>query len=89
MTKLTKDEILKLRFRQLEHVARQLDARETRVRSANVREKWLQRQTNANYRQEFDRIRGELSRTTVGPVPPERLRQRAAYLHGLFSRSNV
>ena len=80
---------MNMRFRQLEHVARQLDARETKVRSAKLRRDWLGRQTNVNYRQEFDRIRGELSRSAIGPVDRERLGNREQYLRDLFSRGNV
>ena len=44
-------------LKQVEHAARQWEARETRFLNANLRRQWLERQTNANYRNEFDRIR--------------------------------
>ena len=89
MHKISKHDIMNMRFRQLEHVARQLDARETKVRSAKLRRDWLRRQNHANYRQELDRIRGELSRSNVGPVTREKLEKREQYLRDLFSRGNV
>ena len=59
------NEIIKMRLRQVDHVSRQIDARESRTRHAKTRKEWLQRQNRANYRNELDRVRGELSRTTV------------------------
>ena len=82
-------DIMKMRFRQLEHVARQMDARDIRVRHANTRRQWLQRQNNSAYRQEYDRIRGELSRNVVGEHDKRRLEAREAQLAKLFSHGNV
>ena len=89
MHKISKHDVMNMRFRQLEHIARQLDARETKVRSAKLRKDWLQRQTNASYRQEFDRIRGELSRSNVGTVDRKRLEKREEFLRYFFLRGNV
>ena len=70
----------------MEYLARQLDARETKVRSINLRRKWLERQQNANYRNEYDRIRGDLSRmnTVVPDQTVHRLQNRANSI--IFSR---
>jgi hypothetical protein len=44
-------------LRQLEHAQRQLDARETKVNKVKhnmTRKNWMERQTDANYRNERD-----------------------------------
>ena len=71
-------------LRQLEHVSRQLEARETKSKHNLTRMQWLQRQSNANYRNELDRIRGEMSKSTVGPRTKERLANREKELADLF-----
>ena len=48
-------------LRQVEHAAKQLEARESKVKNSNLRKQWLERQKNANYRNEYDRIRNELT----------------------------
>ncbi len=52
-------------LRQLEHAARQSDARDMKSKNNAMRKQWLERQTNANYRNEYDRIRGELSHNKI------------------------
>ena len=81
-------EIIKMRLRQLDHVSRQIDAREARTRHAKTRKQWLERQNRANYRNELDRVRGELSRTTVRH-DYDRLKRREEELKKLFSHGNV
>ncbi len=44
----------------MERVVKQWGARQSKVANDN-RRKWLERQNNANYRNEYDRLRGELS----------------------------
>ncbi len=51
--------------RQMEHAAKQWEAREMKTKNNNMRKQWLERQTNANYRNEYDRIRGELSNRKI------------------------
>ena len=82
---------MKLRLRQMEHLARQLEARETLVKSIHHRRKWLERQKIANYQNEYDRTRGDLSRmnTIVPHETVDRLQNRARHLYQLFSRGNV
>jgi hypothetical protein len=48
-------------IRQIEHAAKQWEAREAKSKNNSMRREWMERQTNANYRNEYDRIRGELS----------------------------
>ena len=37
-------------MRQIEHAAKQVEARESKTKNNNMRRVWLQRQTNSNYR---------------------------------------
>ncbi len=48
-------------IRQVEHAAKQWEARASKVKNNNERRRWIERQNNANYRNEYDRVRGELS----------------------------
>ena len=47
--------------RQMEHATKQWEARANKVANSANRRQWIERQNNANYRNEYDRIRGELS----------------------------
>ena len=86
---MDRKDIMKMRFRQLEHVARQMDARDIRVRHANTRRQWLQRQNNSAYRQEYDRISCELAHTVLSDHDKRRLQAREAQLAKFFSHGNV
>ncbi len=85
----TRDGINQMHLRQLEHMARQLDARQTKVRSIATRKKWLERANNASYRNEHDRIRGELSHFRGPTTDKKKLEDRASFLERLFSSGNV
>ena len=89
--KFSREKLMKLRLRQMEHLARQLEARETLVKSINQRRKWLERQKISNYQNEYIRIMGDLSRmnTVVPDQTVLRLEDRARRLHQLFSRGTV
>jgi len=76
-------------FRQLEHAAKQWEARETKTKNNNLRKQWLERQTNANYRNEYDRLRGELSNRKIPFQTKYVLQKRAEDLKKLFSSDNV
>lgn len=78
-----------MQLRQVEHMKRQLDARDAKQQNAATRHKWLERQKNANYRNEYDRIRGELSRTSLHHHTKEKLLKREGQLKRLFSEGNV
>ena len=78
-----------MHLRQLDHVGRVLEARENKTKSLVLRRKWMERQANANYRNEYDRIRGELSHNKLGSVDRQKLSNREAYLQKLFSRDSV
>ncbi len=68
----------KIHLRQLEHIARQLDARQSKVRSVATRKKWVERANNASYRNEYDRIGGELSRFRGPPTDKKKLEDRVS-----------
>jgi hypothetical protein len=86
---LTRSHVMNMHLRQLEHTARQLDARETKARHVATRVKWLERQKNANYRNEYDRVRGELSQSTLPHHSKVKLQNREKELERLFSRGNT
>ena len=76
-------------MKQIEHAARQWDARESKVKNNNLRREWMERQTNANYRNEYDRIRGQMS---LGKIPHQTvgaLKARESELKRLFSSANL
>ena len=81
-----------MHLRQLEHMARQIDARESKVKSMATRRKWVERANNASYRNEYDRIRGELSHYNAHRLPitdRQKLENRVKDLERLFSSGNV
>ena len=63
-------------LRQLEHAAKQYEAREMRSKNNLMRKERLERQTNANYRNEYDRIRGDLARNKIPYRGTQQLKQR-------------
>ena len=76
-------------MRQIEHAAKQVEARESKTKNNHMRRVWLERQTNLNYRNEYDRIRGELSNRKIPFRSRYQLQQREADLNKLFSSGNV
>ena len=78
-----------MHLRQLEHVQRQLGARDTKTKSIMTRKNWLERQTNANYRNEYDRLRGEMEHNRLPFKQKYKLERRAEDLRKLFSSGNV
>jgi len=76
-------------LRQVEHAAKQSEARDTKSKNNTMRKQWLERQTNANYRNEYDRIRGDLSHPKIQYRSMMQLRNREEELKRLFSSSSV
>ena len=76
-------------LRQVEHASKQAEARDTKGKNNMMRKQWLERQTNASYRNEYDRIRGDLSRNKVPYKSMMQLMQREKNLKRLFSSSSV
>ena len=85
----TRTGIEAMHLRQLEHLGKIMEARENKTKSLVLRRKWMERQANANYRNEFDRIRGELSHNKIQGVNRDKLKNREAMLEQLFSRDSV
>ena len=61
------------------NLKQRLDAHNDKVSSSNLRNKWLKAQKNANYQNEYDRIRSELERTII-PATKQYLRERQSFL---------
>jgi hypothetical protein len=76
-------------IRQVEHATKQWEARANKVANNNNRRQWLERQNNASYRNEYDRLRGELSHYRIPYGSVHRLRSRQQELDNLFSSGNV
>ena len=85
----TMDKYQNRHIRQVEHAAKQWEARALKVKSDSERRRWLERQNNASYRNEYDRIRGELSRYKIPFGSKPKLEKRAEELRKLFSSGNV
>ena len=76
-------------LRQVEHASKQAEARDTKGKNNMMRKQWLERQTNASYRNEYDRIRGDLSRNKVPYWSMLQLQKREKDLQRPFSSSSV
>ena len=60
-----------------------LEIHQTKVGLISLRNKWLRDQKIANYQNEHDRIRGELSRSNLQGKTVEKLKDRKAMLEKL------
>ena len=87
--RFSRNRIENMHLKQLEHAQRQLDARETKVKNLATRRKWMERQANANCRNEYDRIQGELSHYRGSSANKVKLQKRVGDLERLFSAGNV
>ena len=87
--RFSRKDIEDMHLKQLEHAQRQIDARETKVKHNMTRKKWMERQANANYRNERDRIMGELSHWRGSSTNRVKLQNRVKELERLFSAGNV
>ena len=76
-------------MRQIEHAAKQIEGRESKTKNNNMRRVWLQRQNNANYRNEYDRMSHELSHYKIPYKTMSQLEARDEKLRKLFSSGNV
>ena len=76
-------------MRQIEHAAKQVEARESKTKSNHMRRVWMQRQNNSNYRNEYDRVVGELGHYRIPFKTISQLEQRDERLRKLFSSGNV
>jgi hypothetical protein len=87
--RFTRKGIENMHLKQLEHAQRQIEARETKVKHNMTRKNWMERQANANYRNEYDRIQGELSHWRGSDTNMDKLKKRVAQLERLFSVGNL
>jgi ribosomal protein L20 len=76
-------------MRQVEHAAKQVEARESKTKNNHMRRVWMQRQNNSNYRNEYDRVVGELGRAKIPFQTISQLEARDERLRKLFSSGNV
>ena len=76
-------------LRQIEHASNISEGREMKSKNNAMRQQWHNRQNNANYRNEYDRIRGELSHSKIPYKSMMQLMKREADLNKLFSSGNV
>ena len=53
------------RLNHYKHLKKSLEAHETRTASIALRKKWYEKQRHTNYMNEYERIRGELSRSVL------------------------
>lgn len=72
-----------MHVRQIEHAAKQWEARQSKVQNNLLRKEWLEHQTAHNYHTEYDRIRGWMSHYRPPYVVPQQLRDRETFLRGL------
>ena len=89
LSRKEKEKYQNMQTRQVEHAAKQWEARENKVANNAKRRQWIERQNNVNYRNEYDRIRGELERGRIPFGSVMQLRRRAAELERLFSNAGV
>ena len=76
-------------MRQIEHASKIWEGREMKSKNNAMRQHWHDRQNNASYRNEYDRIRGELSRNKIPYKNMMQLQNRESELKRLFSSGNV
>ena len=71
------------RLQHYKHLKKLLEAHETRSASIALRKKWYERQRQSNYMNEYNRIRGELSRSVLKGVSRAHLEKKKSTLEAL------
>ena len=71
------------RLHHYKHIKKLLEAHETRTASIALRKKWYDKQSNNNYMNEYNRIRGELSRSVLKGSSKAHLEKRKKTLEAL------
>ena len=79
--------LLEKRLAYFKHMKDQLDARDTKIRSINLRKEWLQRQTANNYQLEYDRIRNTMSHSVVPNTTVDMMKQSVKRLEDLGAQA--
>ncbi len=72
-----------------EHAHKQWEGREMKVKNNNMRKEWSERQSNINYRNEHDRIKGDLSRNKIPYKITMQLMNRESELKRLFLQISI
>ena len=86
--RFNRDHIEKMHMLQLEHLRQKLKGAETKRKSIKERNDFLEKQNNINYRNEHDRILGELTNTRLPLKTKYQLENRAEYLKKLYELGN-
>ena len=71
------------RLQHYKHLKKLLEVHETRSALIALRKKWYERQRQSNYMNEYNRIRGELSRSVLKGVNRAHLEKRKNMLEAL------
>ena len=79
--------LLEKRLAYYQHMKHQLEARETKISSINLRKQWLQKQTTNNYQLEYDRIRNTMSHSTVPNTTIDTMKRRMKRLEELGAQA--
>ena len=79
----------KLHLLQLQHLKKQLEAREAMREGVRSRTKFVGNQRKLAYINEHDRIRNELGQTVLDQRTKDQLTRRADDLKKLFSQGNL
>jgi hypothetical protein len=78
-----------MQMRQIEHAAKQWEARENKVKNNALRRKWIEQQDAHNYRVEYNRLLNDMEHRKLGATTKTQLQNRANDLKKLFSSGNV
>ena len=71
------------RLQSYKQLQKLLDAHETRTESIALRKKWIQKQKHNNYMNEYNRVRGELSKSVLSGSSKAHLEKRKKGLQEL------
>ena len=79
--------VKQMQINQLNHLKKEMDAIETIDRANNYRRRRLRDQQNINYKNEYDRIIGELSQSNIPVQTRHRLEQRKRMIKEAYDAS--
>jgi hypothetical protein len=78
---------IKNRMRYYKTLKDKLEIHQTKVALISLRNQWLKNQKIANYQNEYDRIRGELSKSNLQGKTVEMLQKRKAKLEEMGAKA--
>ncbi len=79
--------MLEKRLAYYKHLKHQLEARETKISSINIRNAWLQRQNANTYQMGYDRIRNTMSHSAVPDTTIPMMKKRMKRLEELGAQA--